>query len=107
LSDNLDDFANAFQTPNRQLGTNDCILGRASRKYDGGRVKIGDNLPHLPVLRNFFPYVSSVNEWQAAIVSRTMTVGMVLTTRYVSSSSYDRFVEETTYVCVKDAPGWS
>jgi hypothetical protein len=24
------DFANAFQTPNRQLGTNDCILGRAN-----------------------------------------------------------------------------
>ena len=77
------DFANAFQTPNRQLGTNDCILGRASREYDGGRVKIGDNLPHLAVLRNFFPYVSSVNEWQAEIVSRTMTVGMVLTTRYL------------------------
>jgi hypothetical protein len=27
------DFANAFQTPNRQLGTNDCILGIASRTY--------------------------------------------------------------------------
>ena len=25
------DFANVFQMPNRQLGTNDCILGRASR----------------------------------------------------------------------------
>ncbi len=25
------DFANAFQTPSRQLGTNDCILGVASR----------------------------------------------------------------------------
>jgi hypothetical protein len=24
------DFANAFQTPSRQLGTNDCILGIAS-----------------------------------------------------------------------------
>ena len=34
------DFANAFQTPNRQLGTNDCILGIALRTYDQGRVKI-------------------------------------------------------------------
>ena len=25
------DFVNVFQMPNRQLGTNDCILGRASR----------------------------------------------------------------------------
>jgi hypothetical protein len=56
------DFANAFQTPNRQLGTNDCILGRASCEYDGGRVKIGDNLPHLPDLKNFFPYSSSMND---------------------------------------------
>ena len=34
------DFANAFQTLSRQLGTNDCILGIASRTYDQGRVKI-------------------------------------------------------------------
>jgi hypothetical protein len=49
------DFANAFQMPNRQLGTNDCILGVASREYDEGRVKVGDPLPHLPVLKHFFP----------------------------------------------------
>jgi hypothetical protein len=56
------DFANAFQTPHRQLGPNDCILGRASREYDEGRVKVGDHLPHLPALKNFFPYFSSMND---------------------------------------------
>jgi hypothetical protein len=56
------DFANAFQAPNRQLGTNDCILGRASREYDEGRVKIGDHLSHLPAITNFFPYFSSMND---------------------------------------------
>jgi hypothetical protein len=56
------DFANAFQMPNRQLGTNDCILGVASREYDEGRVKVGDPLPHLPVLKHFFPYFSSMND---------------------------------------------
>jgi hypothetical protein len=66
------DFANAFQTPNRQLGTNDCILGKASREYDEGHVKVGDLLPHLPAIKNFFPYFSSMNDVPAAIVSRTM-----------------------------------
>ncbi len=56
------DFANAFQTPNRQLGTNDCILGIASRTYNQGRVKIGDALPHLKALKNFFPYFKSMND---------------------------------------------
>ena len=44
------DFANALQTTHRQLSTGDCILDKASRTYDDGRVKIGDNLPQLPVL---------------------------------------------------------
>ena len=44
------DFENAFQMPPRQLSTGDCILDKASRTYDDGRVKIGDNLPQLPVL---------------------------------------------------------
>jgi hypothetical protein len=56
------DFANAFQTPNRQLGTNDCILGKASREYDEGRVKVSDLVPHLPAIKNFFPYFSSMND---------------------------------------------
>ena len=56
------DFANAFQTLNRQLGTNDCILGIASRTYDQGRVKIGDPLPHLEPLKKFFPYFRSMND---------------------------------------------
>ena len=56
------DFANAFQTPNRQLGTNDCILGIALRTYDQGRLKIGDALPHLKALKNFFPYFKSMND---------------------------------------------
>ena len=55
------DFANAFQTPNRQLGTNDCILGIALRTYDQGRVK-GAALPHLKALKNFFPYFKSMND---------------------------------------------
>jgi len=62
------DFANAFQTPNRQLGTNDCILGIASRTYDQGRVKIGDALPHLTALKNFFPYFKNMND----VASRNM-----------------------------------
>jgi hypothetical protein len=56
------DFANAFHTPNGQLGTNDCILGKASCEYDEGRVKVGDLLPHLPAIKNFFPYFSSMND---------------------------------------------
>jgi hypothetical protein len=48
------DFANAFQTPNRQLGTNDCILGRASREYDEERVKVGDLAPS-PRPQDFLP----------------------------------------------------
>jgi hypothetical protein len=55
------DFANAFQTPNRQLGTNDCILGIASRTYDQGRVKIGHALPHLKALKNFFREVETAS----------------------------------------------
>jgi hypothetical protein len=56
------DFANAFQTPNRQFGTDDCILCRVSREYDEGRVKVGDLLPHFPSLKKFFPYFSSMND---------------------------------------------
>ena len=55
-------FANAFQTLSRQLGTNDCILGIASRTYDQERVQIGDPLPHLRALKNFFPYFRSMND---------------------------------------------
>jgi hypothetical protein len=51
-----DDFKNAFQSPNRQLCTNDTILGVATREYDDGNVKSGDSLPHLPAIKIFFPY---------------------------------------------------
>ena len=47
------DFSNAFQMQSRQLGTNDCILGVASRTYDQERVQIGDPLPHLEPLKKF------------------------------------------------------
>ena len=56
------DFAHSFQATNRQLGTNDCILGKASRTYDEGNVQIGDELPHLPSLKPFFPHFRSMND---------------------------------------------
>ncbi len=56
------DFANEFQTPSRQLGTNDCILGAASRTYDQERVQIRDPLPHLEALKKFFPYFRIMND---------------------------------------------
>ena len=56
------DFKNAFQSPNRQLCTNDTILGVATREYDDGNVKSGDILPHLPALKPFFPYFRSMGD---------------------------------------------
>jgi hypothetical protein len=56
------DFENAFQSPNRQLCTNDTILGVATREYDEGNVKSGDILPHLPALKSFFPYFRSMGD---------------------------------------------
>ena len=76
------DFANAFQTPNRQLGTNDCILGIALRTYDQGRVKIGDALPHLKALKNFFPYFKSMND----VASRNRFTDNEGTTHYIPGS---------------------
>ena len=76
------DFANAFQTPNRQPGTNDCILGIASRTYDQGRVKIGDALPHLKALKNFFPYFKSMND----VASRNRFTDNEGTTHYIPGS---------------------
>ena len=56
------DFANAFQTTSRQLGTNNCILGIVSHTYDQERVQICDPLPHLKPLKKFFPYFCSMND---------------------------------------------
>ena len=47
-------------TTNR-AGAFDSKTGKASREYDGGRVKVGDNIPCLPGIRHFFPYFQAVH----------------------------------------------
>jgi hypothetical protein len=57
------DFANALQTTHRQLSTGDCILDKASRTYDDGRVKSATICPNsLSSLKPFFPYGVEVPE---------------------------------------------
>ena len=54
------DIKNAFNSTNR-AGAFDSKTGKASREYDGGRVKVGDNIPCLPGIRPFFPYFQAVH----------------------------------------------
>ena len=68
--------------PSRQLGTNDCILGIDSRTYDQERVQIGDALPHLKALENFFPYFRSMND----VTSRNRFTDNEGTTHYIPGS---------------------
>ncbi len=77
------DFANAFQTPSRQLGTNDCILGIASRTYDQERVQIGEPWPHLKALKNFFPCFRSMND-------------VASLNRFTDHASLNRFTDRRT-----------
>ena len=44
-----------------RAGAFDSKTGKASREYDGGRVKVGDNIPCLPEIRPFFPYFQAVH----------------------------------------------
>ena len=75
-------FVNAFQMPHRQLSTNDCILGKASRTYDEGRMKIVDDLPHLSALKPFFPYFRSMND----VASRNRFTDIEGTTHNITGS---------------------
>ena len=53
------DIKNANST--NRAGAFDSKTGKASREYDGGRVKVGDNIPCLPGIRHFFPYFQAVH----------------------------------------------
>ena len=55
------DIKNAFNSTNR-AGAFDSKTGRASREYDSGKIKVGDAIPFLPEIRNFFPYFRAVHE---------------------------------------------
>jgi hypothetical protein len=98
------DFANAFQTPSRQLGTNDCILGIASRTYDQERVQIGDPLPHLIALKKFFPYFRGLND----VASRNRFTDYEGTTHFIlgSRGGIQGDPLEMTRFCLTVHPIW-
>jgi hypothetical protein len=55
------DLRNAFNEANRHAGF-DAIAGKASRAYDDGRVQIGDQLPHLGAMNEFFLYFKTMHQ---------------------------------------------
>ena len=54
------DVKNAFNSTNR-AGAFDSKTGKASREYDGGRVKVGDTITALPDIWPFFPYFQAAH----------------------------------------------
>jgi hypothetical protein len=99
------DFKNAFQSSNRQLCTNDTILGVATREYDDGNVKSGDILPHLPALIPFFPYFRSMGD----VASCNRYTDHEGTTHYIRGTrgGLQGDPMETTRFCITTHQIWS
>jgi hypothetical protein len=55
------DLRYAFNEANRHAGF-DTIAGQDSRTYDDGRVQIGDQLPHLVAMNEFFLLVKAMHQ---------------------------------------------
>lgn len=60
------DIRNAFNSSSRHAAF-DAIVGRASREYDGGNVKKGDELPALPGLAQFFEYFRAMHDTEGKL----------------------------------------